>query len=202
MKVSDFIKQLEKHEPDEEVAAILWTKQDVQHNAEEMNKGFSERDCREILSKLDSSADASTGITWDTLRALVEQHKYDLLTQGEYTDELEGRSCPHCRCTQVDAQDGITTDGNEAYQTVVCTGCGEEWEDLYKLAGYSLKDTERGPCIPLEAGEHMTVQEAMDEGHTEGFCEMVNSLRGPEWMPLTKLSPPFRCTQYQYRGKA
>lgn len=43
-----------------------------------------------------------------------------------------GVSCPHCGSTDLDAK-GVQVDAGQATQEVMCSDCGQGWQDVYTL---------------------------------------------------------------------
>ena len=61
------------------------------------------------------------------------------LSEKEYLQEL-GQLCPMCKSEDIQATGVIETDSDYGWQRVECSNCNAEWDDVYKLVGYSLKE--------------------------------------------------------------
>jgi transposase-like protein len=58
-------------------------------------------------------------------------------TQKEYVTE-GGKNCPFCDSSDVESQ-ALQVDGPIAWSDCNCNTCGKEWDDLYRLVGFSEK---------------------------------------------------------------
>jgi hypothetical protein len=59
------------------------------------------------------------------------------LTDKEYVGK-GGLICPYCGSDQITG-DEINVDAGHATQEVSCEDCKKEWQDVYRLTGYSAK---------------------------------------------------------------
>jgi len=62
------------------------------------------------------------------------------LSEEEYLLEL-GQRCPMCKSEDIQTTGVIETDSDYGWHKVECSSCNAEWDDVYKLVGYSLKET-------------------------------------------------------------
>jgi len=60
------------------------------------------------------------------------------LTEQEYIQEL-GQVCPICKSSDIRTDGNTDFDADYAWQRVNCKDCNTNWDDVYKLVGYSLK---------------------------------------------------------------
>jgi len=61
------------------------------------------------------------------------------LSEKEYLREL-GQLCPMCKSEDIQTTGVIETDSDCGWQRVECSNCSAEWDDVYKLVGYDLKE--------------------------------------------------------------
>lgn len=74
MKVSKAIEFLQNgYKPNEEIAMSIWNVDDVTTRCKEMGVKLTKKQKEEVLIKLDSNADANTGINWDAIDFEIEQ---------------------------------------------------------------------------------------------------------------------------------
>ena len=73
--------------------------------------------------------------------------------------EHQGTSCPYCGSVDLD-RGSFEADAGYAWQSVTCTGCGQEWEDIYRLVDtklegnvYGSEETQTGDTGPDDPGE-------------------------------------------------
>ena len=59
-----------------------------------------------------------------------------LMSDDEYV-ERGGNECPHCRSRDITTKDNGELDGSRYVVGVICQDCGREWEDIYRLIGWS-----------------------------------------------------------------
>jgi hypothetical protein len=84
MTVRELIKHLRSNfELDEQVAYHIWTAEDVQFRALEMNVVVTSEQADSIVSAIEDNKDCNYGITWDTVQAQIELE----LAMGEEDDE-------------------------------------------------------------------------------------------------------------------
>lgn len=60
------------------------------------------------------------------------------MTNEEYVQH-SGVRCPYCGSPDLDGG-SVTVDAGAAWQGISCNGCGESWQDQYKLVGYQPED--------------------------------------------------------------
>lgn len=81
--VKEVIEHLSRYNPDEHIAAALWSEGDVLGRAEELEISITRGEAQDILDKMDHGHDASIGITWDTIDGYLE----DLPKKDEETED-------------------------------------------------------------------------------------------------------------------
>jgi len=64
------------YSPDDHVAVVIWTQEDVVERANERNMTISPAEAQEILDLMDRKHDCSIGITWDTIDVYLDELKY------------------------------------------------------------------------------------------------------------------------------
>ena len=77
MRMEEFIKELqERYEPETEIVAVFWQKEDVIWRAEDRGLSLSDEKAGQIVEALESNHDACIGINWD----VIDFHLDDLET--------------------------------------------------------------------------------------------------------------------------
>ena len=64
---AEFIKQLDFLKDDDHVAGMVWTADDIKEKAKEMKMRVSQKEATAILERMHHNADATVGISWDTV---------------------------------------------------------------------------------------------------------------------------------------
>ena len=73
MQVKDVIRHLtEDYEPEDHIAVPIWQTDDVKLRAEERGMKITDVDAINIVETMDRKQDATLGITWDTIDALLD----------------------------------------------------------------------------------------------------------------------------------
>ena len=60
-----------------------------------------------------------------------------MMTQEEYINKA-GQLCPVCKSPAIKTMGEVDTDDDYAWQRIQCSNCSNQWDDTYKLVGYSL----------------------------------------------------------------
>ena len=72
MKVKEWIKVLNKLDPEETICVHYWQIGDVLHMAEEMDEKVTNDEAQEILEEIEDNIDSEMGVSWTTLRVNIE----------------------------------------------------------------------------------------------------------------------------------
>jgi hypothetical protein len=72
MKVKDWIKVLNKLDPEETICVHYWQIGDVLHMAEEMDEKVTNDEAQEILEEIEDNIDSEMGVSWDNIRSGIE----------------------------------------------------------------------------------------------------------------------------------
>lgn len=84
MKVSELIEQLQKRNPNEIIASVIWSIGDVEQanasmaeDSENLTQAelITEAECIEVLSRAEYYNDDERGISWDTLQCYIDAVK-------------------------------------------------------------------------------------------------------------------------------
>ena len=88
MKVSELIEELEIYSPDEEIACLLWTRDDVitvvseEYSEVEFTGEELQDIANYVLKDVHATADADCGICWDNIRETTENVVQNFLTKA------------------------------------------------------------------------------------------------------------------------
>jgi len=58
------------------------------------------------------------------------------LSEQEYVQRI-GQVCPVCESSDIKTRGAVDTDSDYGWQRIECSNCSAEWDDVYKLIGYS-----------------------------------------------------------------
>jgi hypothetical protein len=72
MKVKEAIEHLSNFNPEETLCITWWDKRDVIKQAEELEMVISDDDIEFVLNEVESTWDASVGISWDNFISELE----------------------------------------------------------------------------------------------------------------------------------
>ena len=74
MKVKDLIKHLKKYnEPDDEIAYQIWTTEDVDTVAEELEVALTDEEKIMVIQNLNNNSDANSGMSWTDLEFEIDR---------------------------------------------------------------------------------------------------------------------------------
>jgi hypothetical protein len=72
MKVKEWIKMLQKSNPEESVCIHMWQVEDVIEQAKEIGKRVTKNEAQEILEEIEDNIDSELGVSWTTIRIGIE----------------------------------------------------------------------------------------------------------------------------------
>ena len=61
------------------------------------------------------------------------------LTEQEYISK-GGQLCPRCKSSDIRTYGEANFDDDYVWQRIICEDCSVEWDDVYKLVGYTLSE--------------------------------------------------------------
>ena len=70
--VAEEIKRLQNQDPNEEICLIIWSLEDVEHQAKEDGVELTDQECVDVLGMLKKYHDCSYGISWDTISSHID----------------------------------------------------------------------------------------------------------------------------------
>ena len=72
MKVKEWIKILEKSNPEESICIHMFGVDDVVQQGKEMDEKVTRKDAQLILEEIESNIDSESGVSWDNIRSGIE----------------------------------------------------------------------------------------------------------------------------------
>lgn len=94
--VKECIEHLQSYNPEDIIAHVIWTTEDVFQTAKENGVCLTQEQADEVIEAVDHHHDAELGITWDTLRCHID----DVQSPAEcpFRKEDEGHSSDDRNC--------------------------------------------------------------------------------------------------------
>jgi Ca2+-binding EF-hand superfamily protein len=72
IKVKEWIKVLNKLDPEESICVHYWQIGDVLHMAEEMDEKVTNDEAQEILEEVEDNIDSEMGVSWTSISVGIE----------------------------------------------------------------------------------------------------------------------------------
>ena len=99
--VKETIEHLQQYYKSEDVIAYdLWQVDDVKAKAHEMRKRVTKKQAQEMLEEIHHHADATIGITWDTIENEIESFGSKIQSCEDCNRISAGETCDFETCTK------------------------------------------------------------------------------------------------------
>ena len=87
------VKELERrprtlYKPNDHIAAHLWCSEDVFQMAGEIGETISKRTANEIIDDIDRHIDSELGITWVTIKCVLQDYLREKKANGKKQDKI------------------------------------------------------------------------------------------------------------------